>query len=475
MKQRAAAVAMLFNSLDFVVFLSIVLIAYAAIPRRAWLTARLFLIAVSYLFYMAWNPPFGLLLLGSTLLDFALARRLERTEAPAARRALVTISLVGNLGVLGFFKYGGFLAESARAMIGLPPLPRESLLVTMVLPVGISFYTFQTLSYTIDVYRRALPACRSLPDFMLYVAFFPQLVAGPIVRAGEFLPQLADRPRPNGPAIEDALSRMGMGFFKKVVLADTLGALVDQVWGAPGDALRWNVVLAAYAYAYQIYFDFSGYSDIAIGVAQLFGFRLPENFDRPYLAAGPREFWQRWHISLSTWLRDYLYVPLGGNRRGRIRTHVNLMLTMLLGGLWHGAAWTFVLWGGFHGILLSIERVMRATIRLPTGRLATWAGRLLTFHLVCFGWVLFRAGTLARASAFLAGLARPGFERTGPADRALLALGLAVAAHALWRAPTLRRWHTGWPPALQGVGYAALVLLVYLFAPATSRFIYFQF
>jgi len=466
---------MLFNSLDFVVFLVVVLVAYAAIPRRAWGVARLFLVGASYLFYMAWNPPFGLLLLGSTVVDFSIARRLDRTETSAHRRALVLGSLLVNLGVLGFFKYGAFLAESARAVLGLPPLPADSVLANVVLPVGISFYTFQTLSYSIDVYRRDRPACRSLMDFMLYVAFFPQLVAGPIVRSKDFLPQLRERPRVSGPTIEDAFSRMGMGFFKKVVLADTLGALVDQVWATPAMAPRWSIVLASYAYAYQIYFDFSGYSDIAIGVAQLFGFRLPENFDRPYLAASPREFWQRWHISLSTWLRDYLYVPLGGNRRGRVRTHVNLMLTMVLGGLWHGAAWTFVLWGGFHGVLLSIDRAIRTRITVPSGFVATWAGRLVTFHLVCLGWILFRAGSLPDAAAFLEGLGRPGFDRTGAAERALLALALAVVAHALWRAPTIRHWHTRWPPLFQGVGYAVLVVLVYLFSPATSRFIYFQF
>jgi D-alanyl-lipoteichoic acid acyltransferase DltB (MBOAT superfamily) len=341
--------------------------------------------------------------------------------------------------------------------------------------VGISFYTFQTLSYTIDVYRREQKACGELLDFMLYVAFFPQLVAGPIVRAGEFLPQLKARTTVDGPTIEDALSRIGMGLFKKVLLADTLGACVDQVWGAPDAALRWNAVLAAYAYAYQIYFDFSGYCDIAIGVAQLFGFKLPENFDRPYLAASPREFWQRWHISLSTWLRDYLYIPLGGNRHGVRRRYANLMITMLLGGLWHGAAWTFVLWGGFHGALLVIDGLVRQRFTLSSGRPTLWAGRVLTFHLVCFGWVLFRAGSMVDATAFLSAIARPGFAATGEATAAILALLLAIAAHAVWRAPTLRGWHTGWPPVVQGLGYAVLIIFVSLLSPASERFIYFQF
>ncbi len=466
---------MLFNSLDFAAFLLAVLAVWSAIPHDAWRTARGFLVLVSYAFYMAWNPPFGLLLLGSTVIDYTISRRLERSEHSGARRGFVALSLCVNLGVLGFFKYGGFLGDSVRAVLGLPPLPPDSMLANLVLPVGISFYTFQTLSYTIDVYRRDQPACRSLLDFMLYVAFFPQLVAGPIVRARDFLPQLAERTRPDGPTLEDAFSRMGMGFFKKVVLADTLGAFVDQVWEVPGSIPRWSAVLATYAYAYQIYFDFSGYCDIAIGVAQLFGFKLPENFNRPYLAASPREFWQRWHMSLSTWLRDYLYIPLGGNRASPGRTYVNLMITMLLGGLWHGAAWTFVIWGAFHGVLLAIDRFVRARVTLPTGMLAMWAGRILTFHLVCIGWIFFRAGTLDNALAFIGSFDNPGFEDSHAARWALAALAAAIVAHAIWKAPTLRRWHTGWPPALQGVGYALLIVLVYLFSPASERFIYFQF
>jgi D-alanyl-lipoteichoic acid acyltransferase DltB (MBOAT superfamily) len=275
--------------------------------------------------------------------------------------------------------------------------------------------------------------------------------------------------------VEDALIRIAMGAFKKIVLADTLGALVDQVFAAPGSMPRWSILLATYGYAFQIYFDFSGYSDIAIGVAQLFGIRLPENFNRPYLATSPREFWHRWHITLSTWLRDYLYVPLGGNRHGRPRTLAAILVTMLLGGLWHGAAWTFVVWGAYHGVVLAGDRVLRWWITVPDSPAARWLGRILTFHLVCLGWVIFRSASLPQVGEALAALARPGFAVSAQALGAIVALGLAVVAHVLWSAPQVRRWYVDRAPWAQGVGYAVLIALVSLFSPGSQRFIYFQF
>jgi len=465
----------LFNSLDFVVFLLVVLTAhFLVLPRSWWRTQKAVLLVASYGFYASWNPPFVLLLLVSSLVDYAVGLGFERAERPVARRALLGISLATNLGILGFFKYGRFFAESIDALLGTS-LAGSPVLKDLVLPVGISFYTFQTLSYSIDVYRRQLATSRSFIDFMLYVSFFPQLVAGPIVRAADFLPQLRRRPQPTGSDVEDAFSRMGMGYLKKVVFADGLGIYVDQVFADPSQVGAGGAALAVYAYAFQIYFDFSGYSDIAIGVAQLFGFRLPENFRRPYWAASPREFWQRWHISLSTWLRDYLYISLGGNRHGRVRTYVNLMATMLLGGLWHGAAWTFVAWGAWHGALLSIDRLLRDRNVLLDGRAARWAGRILTFHLVCAGWILFRSQSLTEVGAILDAFARPAIDTSPAALRTYGLLGFAILAHAVRVAPRLRRAHTSWPPWLQGVGYAVLAMFVFFFSPATERFIYFQF
>jgi D-alanyl-lipoteichoic acid acyltransferase DltB (MBOAT superfamily) len=467
----------LFNSPEFLLFAIVVLGLYHGVLRRAaWATQKGFLVVVSYLFYMSWYPPLVVLLLGSTLVDYALGLRLERTRTPVARRALLVVSLAFNLGVLGFFKYGGFLAQNLVWAFGGGDPP----FLDVVLPVGISFYTFESLSYTINVYRGEA-AYRSLLDFALFLSFFPHLVAGPIVRPRAFLPQLASRPGVAPAAVEPALARIAQGFVKKVVLADTLGVYVDMVWGRPGElpALgghpAGNVLLGLYAYAFQIYFDFSGYTDIALGLAQLFGFTLPENFARPYLAASPREFWQRWHITLSTWLRDYLYVSLGGNRRGPVRTYVNLLVTMLLGGLWHGAAWSFVLWGGYHGGLLAAHRWWRARRPARDGALRLAAKRLGTFHLVVLGWVLFRMPSVVDGWRFLRGGLRPGYEPTKAGTLAMIVVATGVLLHVAPPAVEVRRRFVRLPPLAQGVAYGLATVVGFLVAPAGARFIYFQF
>lgn len=462
---------MLFNSVEFVVFLSLSLVLHHAVLRRAgWGAQKVALTLVSYLFYASWSPPFALLLLGSTGVDFLVARGIEGARGSWTRRGLLCVSLAFNLGALIFFKYGGFFSASLYGLLGWSDPPLRD----VVLPVGISFYTFESLSYTIDVYRGE-PASRRFGDFALFLSFFPHLVAGPIVRPRDFLPQLLAAPPIKGEQVELALARIAQGLAKKVLLADTLGVYVDAIWSIPQVYGFWNVLLAAYAYAFQIYFDFSGYSDIAIGVAQLFGLRLPENFDRPYLSRSPREFWQRWHISLSTWLRDYLYVPLGGNRRGPRRTHVNLLLTMLIGGLWHGAAWTFVLWGGFHGALLVLQRPWRGRPDVIDSPRCAWLKRFGTFHLVCFGWILFRAPDLHTAGVFLGGLCRPILEPTRMAFGTALLVGLSVALHALSGPERFRQRFVALPPLLQGTGYAVAAVVGWLLSPASERFIYFQF
>lgn len=464
---------MVFNSVEFFVFLLSVLGLYHGVLARAsWRVRKGFLTVVSYLFYMSWSPSFGLLLLGSTLIDFFLALRMERMATRAGRRALLLISLTFNLGMLGFFKYGSFISTNVYDLFGWSGDPMWA---AVALPIGISFYTFESLSYTIDVYRGEA-ACRNLLDFALFLSFFPHLVAGPIVRPRDFLPQLERQPAIVPAAVELALARIAQGFLKKVVLADGIGVYVDMVWHDPVGCGLPNMLVALYGYAFQIYFDFSGYTDIALGVAQLFGLTLPENFDRPYLAANAREFWQRWHISLSTWLRDYLYVSLGGNRRGPVQTYVNLFLTMLLGGLWHGAAWNFVLWGGYHGLLLAGHRAWSAW-RPPVspGRGRVWLSRLATFHLVCLGWILFRGPSLDSIGAFLAGFGRLTFEPSRAMTQATIYVAIGVILHGLPPAQAVRRrWVTS-PAVLQGAGYAIVTILAFLLSPASERFIYFQF
>ena len=462
---------MLFNSTEFALFLVVALFVYHGLLARAsWRVRTSWLVVASYNFYMSWNPFFGLLLLASTTIDFFVGLGLERTRAPVARRVLLTVSLGFNLGMLGWFKYGEFAAQNLVWLLGRPaPTPLD-----VLLPVGISFYTFESLSYTIDVWRGE-PACRRFLDFALFLSFFPHLVAGPIVRPRAFLPQLDRVPAVTGPRVEAALARIAQGLVKKVLLADILGVYVDRVWRDPGALLGGNILLAFYAYPFQIYFDFSGYTDIALGLAELFGFSLPENFARPYLATNPREFWQRWHISLSTWLRDYLYVPLGGNRGQSWRTYLNLFLTMLLGGLWHGAAWNFVCWGGYHGVLLAGHRLFRDRRPAAPGGVRTWGARLLTFHLVTFGWVLFRAPSLVDARVAVAGLGRPGMLLIRDATEAAILVGVGVIMHLLPPAGRLREHFVRLPALAQGAAYALVAIAFFCLAPASERFIYFQF
>jgi D-alanyl-lipoteichoic acid acyltransferase DltB (MBOAT superfamily) len=464
---------MAFNSSEFAVFLPIVLLGYFLISARRWRGRKAWLLVASYAFYMSWNPAFVVLLLITTLADFILARRIERATSPTGRRALLCLSVGANLGMLGFFKYGAFVFANTAWLLR-PVLGEATAVFDVVLPIGISFYTFESLSYTIDVYRGRIAACRSLLDFSLFLAFFPHLVAGPIVRPAAFLPQLAAPPRMRGTAVEDALARITIGLIKKVLLADLLGEYVDHVFEIPGAYAGTNVLLAIYAYAFQIYYDFAGYTDIALGVAGLFGLTLPENFDRPYLAESPRDFWRRWHISLSTWLRDYLYVPLGGSRISSRRTYWNLMVTMVLGGLWHGAAWHFVAWGAYHGGLLAGERALRdrGTSWMPstvTGR------RLLTFHVVCLGWVLFRAPDVAGAVTVLRSLVGWGFVSSRLTTQTAILVAVAAGLHVGLPARDARAAWVRMPAWVQGAAYAGAFAAMLLLAPANARFIYFQF
>jgi alginate O-acetyltransferase complex protein AlgI len=486
---------MRFDSLHFaLLFFPGVLLAVWLLRRRVG-ARNAFLLAASYYFYGWWDWRFLGLILLTTALDWSVGLLLEpgpRSPAwarrlGARRRLLLAASLVANLGVLGFFKYFDFFAAGAAALLRSVGLSVSAPELGIVLPVGISFYTFQSMSYTIDVYRKRLSAERDPLRFALYIAFFPQLVAGPIERATNLLPQIST-PRPMDlDRLTQGLGLMGLGLLKKVVLADNLARPVEAVFSA-AEPSGGAVLLGAYAFALQIYLDFSAYSDIARGAARAMGFELMVNFDRPYLAASPREFWRRWHISLSTWLRDYLYIPLGGNRKGELRSRLNLMLTMLLGGLWHGAGLMFVLWGAWHGLLLWLERAVGPALA-PLGALRAacarglWRGVrvLTTFHLICFGWLMFRAQSPGVFGGLLLGLL------DGPPTRAeelgahglsvLIACGLAaLGLEALASAARAPGWFWRWPGWARAVAFTGGTLVFALFGEfAGAPFIYFQF
>jgi alginate O-acetyltransferase complex protein AlgI len=474
---RVSKPKLVFNSLTFILFFTVVVAIYR-LPI-GWTARKLHLLLASYLFYAAWNPPFVILLWISTAVDWWAARRLAQNH----RKLFVGISLLVNLGMLGFFKYADFALEALHILLaglGIDYRPPE---LGMILPVGISFYTFQTISYTIDVYRGRIPPARSLLDFALYVSFFPQLVAGPIVRATRFLPQLASEARFSVQQLGFGAALLVAGLFEKVVLADGIFApIADQVFASPARAGFLDAWCGTLAFACQILLDFSGYSTCAIGAALCLGFNIPANFRMPYAAIGFSDFWRRWHISLSSWLRDYLYISLGGNRRGALRTQINLMIVMLLGGLWHGASWQFVLWGGIHGLLLIGERQM-----LPWIRARTWhrnlavrfAAALATFAAVCVAWVPFRATSLADTRDLLGAMLLGSGENIELGQRAVvLAMGVAgllLIAQWVFRERDAEKVWAQMPIALRALVLSALLLAI-VFAPGENRaFIYFQF
>jgi alginate O-acetyltransferase complex protein AlgI len=468
----------LFNSLTFAVFFVVVYGLYRAIP--GWDNRKNLLLVASYVFYGAWNPPFALLLLASTVVDWLLAARMARETTQAKRRLWLAISLVANFSCLGFFKYGNFILDNYAALTHAPPTHLD-----IMLPVGISFYTFHTLSYTIDVYRGELKPVKSLRDFALFVSFFPQLVAGPIVRARNFLYQLESQPAPVPGRFAWGLFLMTIGLFQKVVVADTLLApTADNVFGHPFPLAALDAWLGALAFGMQIFCDFSGYSLTAIGLDLCFGFQLLDNFRFPYAAVGFSDFWRRWHISLSTWLRDYLYIPLGGNRCGPLRNLANLMMVMLLGGLWHGAAWTFVIWGGLHGLYLVGER----GVRVAFGKRAWFAsapaavaGWLLTFLGVTLAWVFFRApdfGQAMKTALSMVGFFGAQGDRV-VATRDIVLVGgtvlLVLIAHWRLRNSSLEAAASRLPAWLLTTVWILMSLAILLAQGNGNAFIYFQF
>lgn len=498
---------MLFNSPVYGVFLLVTYVAFWSLRRRPVLRP-LFLAAASYVFYfigtydaaLEQEVPFGplgwtllcvgIIFFGSTL-DYYIGRLLGRTQSPAARRALLLASIVYYLGVLAVFKYFNFAVDSVAALAAWLGVEISPVHLRLVLPFGISFFTFETMSYTIDVYRREVPPCDRYLDYLLFVAFFPRLVAGPIVRARGMLPQLAAEPFASDRMKSDGLFLIATGLMKKIVIGDTLGLnLVNRVFENPERYSSLEVLVGVYAYAIKIYADFSGYSDVAIGSAKLFGYELPKNFDAPYTSANLQEFWRRWHISLSSWLRDYLYVPLGGNRHGTWDTYRNLLITMVLGGLWHGASWNFVIWGALHGGALAVNRALqRARARRAGAQpeaaaegvgasLARALAVVATFHFVCFAWIFFRAPTFEHAALVIGRLGELSVSAPNLAPRILAVLALGLVTHFVPRALHVRAQEVfaRSPGVVQGALLALCAYVLHFAAGAKAEpFIYGQF
>ena len=491
---------MIFSSIDFLLFLIVVILLLIVAANNYF--KKIILILASYFFYGYWDKRFLLLILAATILDFLVGQYLFKIKTVNHRKLLLTLSLSANLGLLGFFKYFNFFIDSANAILGPMGLGVSNLHI--ILPVGISFYTFQTMSYTIDVYRGKIAPVKSFVDFALFVAFFPQLVAGPIVRAKDFLPQLDREIRVRGSNLWQGGQIFSMGLIKKLLIADAVAPFVDNVFSRPQVFSSATIWLAVAAYTVQIYGDFSGYSDMAIGCAHLLGFKLPRNFDMPYLSKDITEFWRRWHISLSTWLRDYLYIPLGGSRKGQKRTYLNLIITMLLGGLWHGASWNFILWGSLHGLALAAHKLWRHKLVRPdppeeqpafqtrgvyqnfvesmarsTAVLPTFISVSLTLLFVMVGWVLFRVrdgGPILTIYSKMLFWDTPG--STWLHIPSLVAITLVIMGHLIgrWRNETELIFFPS-PYSFKGAFVVTLVLFaIYMFAPTdVIPFIYFQF
>ena len=459
----------------------VVVLALYYAPILKWQQKKLMLLLASYLFYAMWNPPLVILLWISTMIDWTAGKKLEVLQNEKQRKFWLLLSLVVNLGFLAFFKYGNFLIENFTVAVNAIGWDYEARPMDIILPMGISFYTFQTMSYTIDMYRRKTERARTFLDFALYVTFFPQLVAGPIVRAKELISQFYE---PKKATINQFLwggFLLTMGLFQKVVMADTLLAgTSDAVFGSKDLLHSTDAWIGTLAFSGQIFFDFAGYSTCAIGIALMLGIILPDNFRYPYAAIGFSDLWRRWHISLSTWLRDYLYIPLGGNRNGIIRLYVALMLTMLLGGLWHGAAWTFVIWGALHGLYLVIERQFRGKLKLKHTGLQGIILALLTYMCVNITWVFFRAREFTTAKQMIASMFfinDDGIKVVSHLEiaKVIIIISLLFICHWLMRNTSMKDVHKKTNPILFGIFWAVLVFLILISQGSGEQFIYFQF
>ncbi|OIQ41336.1 MAG: membrane-bound O-acyltransferase family protein [Bacteroidetes bacterium MedPE-SWsnd-G1] len=471
---------MLFNSLSFVVFLIIVMALYYA-PLFNWKNKKRMLLLASYTFYGLWNPPLILLLWISTVVDWTTGNKLVKEENQRKRKMWLLLSMVVNLGFLGFFKYGDFLLENFVSLMNVVGVDFQAQPMDIILPMGISFYTFQTMSYTIDIYKRKIQPANTFLDFALYVTFFPQLVAGPIVRAKDLITQFYEPKRATVNQFLFGLFSLTLGLFLKVVLADALMASTsDAVYDSKDILHFWDAWAGTLAFSGQIFFDFAGYSTCAIGIALMLGIVLPDNFMYPYASIGFSDFWKRWHISLSSWLRDYLYIPLGGNRHGITRMYVALMLTMLLGGLWHGAAWTFVVWGALHGIYLVIEKLLKSSIKIKINAFNGIILALLTYTCINFTWVFFRARSFETAQNVLTSmlyLNPEGKAIIGGFDllKVFALTAILFFCHWFMRNTKVETVAGKTPTWLLGVVWAAMFVLICIAQGTGEQFIYFQF
>ena len=467
---------MFFNSLEYFVFLAIVLALYYSFSHR-W--QNYMLLAVSYFFYGYWDYRFLSLMLISTVVDFFAGRIVDHATTESKRRIFLAISMIVNLTFLGFFKYFNFFIDSAERVLSAAGMGFSAPVLYVILPAGISFYTFESMSYVIDVYRRKVKSTDNFFDFALFIAFFPKLVAGPIMRIDDLLPQIERKRVVTSEHILSGVTLILVGLFRKVVIADAIGGVVDVIFSNPAAHTTPELLKGIYLFALQIYCDFSGYSDIARGSSRLLGLDLMLNFDHPYFSANITEFWRRWHISLSTWFRDYLYIPLGGNRVAKWRGYLNTMIVFLVSGLWHGAAWTFVAWGGLHGLFLVVHRM------LSGGKAAVESKRdwrwllsvVFTFHCVLFAWIFFRAHGFGQAFTFINGIvALRGMETLGAVLPSILIPWLLLFAIDIPQ--FMAKEHTAllrWPIAVRNVAIAGMLFLIFLGLGTRAPFIYFQF
>lgn len=486
---------MVFNSYTFIAFFIVILVVHN-LPL-SWKTKKINLLIASYIFYAAWNPPFILLLWLSTVVDFFVGRALYTQQNKHKRRVLLIVSLIGNLGMLSFFKYGGFLLDNFTDLVNLLGANFHPAKPNIILPAGISFYTFTTLCYTIDMYKRKSEPVKSMLDFSLFVTFFPHLVAGPIVRPPQLVPQFETPHKATQKQLLQGLFLLSLGLFMKVVLADSmLSVVANDVFNSKQALNTLDAWMGVLAFSGQIFFDFAGYSTCAIGVAGCLGFVLPENFVYPYAAVGFSDFWRRWHITLSSWLRDYLYIPLGGNKHGRFKTYINLMITMLLGGLWHGANWTFVVWGALHGFYLWAEKFIR-NLKHPrakeegpndaytagpvkTKSFTNFILAMITFFFINVTWVFFRAPDFVSARRILMSMfssVKGGatIVTTLSIYKVSVIVILMVAFHWLMRNTRVLTVAEKLPWYVLGTIWSILLLLLIWSQESSSSFIYFQF
>lgn len=476
---------MLFNSVEFVLFIAIVLPLYALLRGRL---LRVFLIIASYIFYGWANPFYCLLLLASTVLDFNIGQRMNRTENERTRRYYLFLSLAGNIGLLGVFKYSGFFVNSINDIASVVGVDLGLIAPTIILPVGISFYTFQTLSYTIDIYQRKMEPTDDFLSFALFVSFFPQLVAGPIERARDLLPQLMTKQPTSTDDILAGITRILWGMMKKIVIADNIAIFVNEIYGSLfQSASNAELILATWLFAFQIYFDFSAYSDIAIGLARLMGIHINENFIHPYVSRNVSEFWRRWHISLSTWLRDYLYFPLGGSRQGIARTLMNVVIVFFLGGLWHGADVKFIIWGLWIGLAIGLYNLGANLLGVKhdwTRRfyVRDLIGIFITFQIISVSWVFFRADSMGQAIEIFERLLSPDVWANGGAwegyamSLAVRWLVFLVITHLIRGIGITQPLQRIRNPYMLGIFWGVLIaVMMVFFANTSATFIYFQF